>query len=79
VVGLCYEHSPAEGIGVLNIVDEFLTKLKGEVHCTSEDGDIETIKDNEALEALPQPKILQWTTTVETKSAVKEAAAAIDE
>jgi hypothetical protein len=28
VVGLCYEHSPAEGIGILNLIDEFLQELK---------------------------------------------------
>ncbi len=72
-VGLCYEHSSAEGIGVLNIVDDFFAKLSKSEESNS-NGDV---ADASAPE-IPLPIKLEWNLAPDTKLAVKEACIEID-
>ncbi|CAG7785167.1 unnamed protein product [Allacma fusca] len=71
-IGICYEHSPAEGIAVLNLIDEFFTKLKAQ----EEQGYLE----NEGEKwSIPPPIKLEWEISLDTKNAITEASMAIDQ
>jgi hypothetical protein len=83
---LCYEHSPAEGIGILNIVDDFMSKLKtsekdGLVSKCADNGGIpEAARDasTKSPSDVPIPLKLEWTIAPDTKNAVREACVEID-
>ncbi|XP_021967547.1 choline O-acetyltransferase isoform X1 [Folsomia candida] len=75
VVGLCYEHSSAEGIGVLNLVDEFYGNI-GTSEKHNANGDV-VDSENKPID-IPAPIKLEWTTPPDTKSAVREACTEID-
>lgn len=90
VVGLCYEHSPAEGIAVLNLIDDFLGKLKQEASPRSGDNETtalaETSTEGEATgtlgdkgpEPIPQPIKLEWSVSTESRNALRESCVEID-
>jgi len=87
VVGLCYEHSSAEGIGVLNLIDEFLGKIQKESSATSDNGnepdkgagiDASAAEGNKGPEPIPQPIKLEWNISTEARNAVREACIEID-
>jgi len=74
VVGLCYEHSQAEGIGILNIVDDFMSSLKKADESETEESPAESVN----AEDIPNPIRLEWTIAPDTKNAVREASMEID-
>lgn len=84
MVGLCYEHSPAEGIGVLNLIDDFLGKLKNEVDSTNPSNEETTQGEtigtelDKGPEPIPQPIKLEWSVSTDSKNAIREACVEID-
>lgn len=85
VIGICYEHSPAEGIAVLNLIDDFFGKLKeggNEENSGTEAAAVAAEgaagEGDKGPEPIPQPIKLEWNVSTESKNAVREACVEID-
>ncbi|ODM91341.1 Choline O-acetyltransferase, partial [Orchesella cincta] len=75
-IGLCYEHSSAEGIGVLNLIDEFLGKIQ---ESSSSNNETEAgAEGDKGPEPIPQPIKLEWNISTEARNAIREACIEID-
>lgn len=70
VCGLCYEHSPAEGIPVILLVEELLNLYESK----SKESETEPEPAPENMAA----KKLDWVITAETQKNILEAAKGID-
>lgn len=76
--GLCYEHSPAEGIVLVQIIEKALdavSKKRGPDGAAEEPAEP---SEQRADDAFPAPKRLAWKVDDETRRAVQEAAADVD-
>jgi hypothetical protein len=76
-VGICYEHSPAEAIGILNLFDEFFKNT------LQNNGEAKVEAEGEAeVQPLQQPVAppirLEWVISPESKRCIENASATID-
>jgi len=70
-VGLCYEHSTAEGSGILNLVDEFIRAVPIPVENVAGD-------ENAPKEEISKPIRLEWVLNDDAREAVAKASTTID-
>lgn len=85
--GLCYEHSPAEGIVVIRLVEQILQNIKEDVE-GKDDSDQEEEEEQEASNApisgpeayapFPPPTPMEWKITSVIMKRIQESAENVD-
>ena len=73
-VGICYEHSPAEAIGILNLFDEFFSSSQNGIEAGKEDVEGEA----DLKQPVAPPIRLEWVISPEMKRCISDAAVTID-
>ena len=66
--GLCYEHSPAEGIVVIQLVEQILQNVKDDLENLEKDDESSTHE-----EVFPEPKRLEWKVTPVIQRRIQES------
>lgn len=72
VWGLCYEHSPSEGLAPVQLLEGILKKVDGDVNADEE----EDVK--EATSHVPPPEKLEWNLDGDLKRRITVASQTID-
>lgn len=69
-VGLCVEHSFADGVCLSKLTADFLTRFKEWKTCYQEEAD--------PVNSIPLPVQLEWSISAESQNSITEASVAID-